>query len=132
MGNRICNKKNREYIDQKQDNKLTEGRGDIGDRSTNLTRLIGAEAVSKRNFIYEGTLYVTEDGETFDKFRNKNSTTNILQAKNMDRSRTRRPPDHKRGKTSEILQQNSYQSGNNKTIRRVCTRSKILAVNQKI
>lgn len=67
MGNRICNQKSREYIDQKQDNKFTKGRGDIGDRSTNLTKLIGAEAVSRRNFKYEGTLYVTEDGETFDK-----------------------------------------------------------------
>lgn len=67
MGNRIRNQKNREYIDQKQDNKFTEGRGDIGDRSTNLIKLIGAEAVSKRNFRYEGTFYVTEDGETFDK-----------------------------------------------------------------
>lgn len=66
MGNGIRNQKNREYIDQKQD-KITYGRGDIGDRSTNLTKLIGAEAVSKRNFRYEGTFYVTEDGETFDK-----------------------------------------------------------------
>lgn len=67
MGNGICDQKNREDIDQKQDNKFTKGRGDIGDRSTNLTKLIGAEAVSKRNFRYEGTFYVTEDGETFDK-----------------------------------------------------------------
>lgn len=67
MGNGIRNQKNREYIDQKQDNKITNGRGDIGDRSTNLIKLIGAEAVSKRNFKYEGTFYVTEDGETFDK-----------------------------------------------------------------
>lgn len=67
MGNGIRNQKNREYIDQKQDNKFTEGRGDIGDRSTNLIKLIGVEAVSKRNFKYEGTFYVTEDGETFDK-----------------------------------------------------------------
>ena len=67
MGNGIYNQKNREYIDQKQDNKITRGRGDIGDRSTNLTKLIGVEAVSKRNFRYEGTFYVTEDGETFDK-----------------------------------------------------------------
>lgn len=67
MGNGIRNQKNREYIDQKQDNKFTKGRGDIGDRSTNLINLIGAEAVSKRNFRYEGTFYVTEDGETFDK-----------------------------------------------------------------
>lgn len=67
MGNRICNQKNRKYIDTKQDNNACRGRGDIGDRSTNLTKLIGAEAVSKRNFKYEGTFYVTEDGETFDK-----------------------------------------------------------------
>ena len=67
MGNGIRNQKNREYIDQKQDNKFSKGRGDIGDRSTNLTKLIGAEAVSKRDFRYEGTFYVTEDGETFDK-----------------------------------------------------------------
>lgn len=67
MGNGIRNQKSREYIDQKQDNKITKGRGDIGDRSTNLIKLIGAEAVSKRDFRYEGTFYVTEDGETFDK-----------------------------------------------------------------
>ena len=67
MGNRIRNQKNREYINQKQDNKFTKGRGDIGDRSTNLTKLIGAEAVSRRNFRYEGTFYVTEEGETFDR-----------------------------------------------------------------
>ena len=67
MGNGIRNQKNREYIDQKQDNKITKGRGDIGDRSSNLTKLIGAKTVSKRNFRYEGTFYVTEDGETFDK-----------------------------------------------------------------
>ncbi len=67
MGNGIRNQENREYTDQKQDNKITKGRGDIGDRSTNLVKLIGAEAVSKRNFRYEGTFYVTKDGETFDK-----------------------------------------------------------------
>ena len=67
MGNGIRNQKNREYIDQKQDNKFTICRGDIGDRSTNLTRLIGAERVSRRDFKYEGTYYVTEDGETYDK-----------------------------------------------------------------
>ena len=29
--------------------------------------LIGAERVSRREFKYEGTYYVTEDGEVFDK-----------------------------------------------------------------
>lgn len=67
MENRIYGQKNRGYIDQKQDNETTKGRGDIGDRSTNLIKLIGAEAVSRRDFRYEGTFYVTEDGETFDK-----------------------------------------------------------------
>lgn len=67
MGNGIRNQKSREYNDQKQNNKITKGRGDIGDRSTNLTKLIGTKTVSKRNFRYEGTFYVTEDGETFDK-----------------------------------------------------------------
>lgn len=67
MGNGICNQKIREYIDQKQDNKFSKGRGNIGDRSTNLTKLIGAKTVSRRDFRYEGTFYVTEDGETFDK-----------------------------------------------------------------
>lgn len=67
MGNGVCNQKDREYIDQKQDNKFSKERGDIGDRSTNLVKLIGAERVSRRDFKYEGTFYVTEDGETFDK-----------------------------------------------------------------
>lgn len=67
MGNGICDQKSREYTDAKQNNKAYECRGDIGDRSTNLARLIGVEAVCKQNFEYEGTFYVTEDGETFDK-----------------------------------------------------------------
>lgn len=67
MENRICDKENGRHIDAKQNNKAYECRGDIGDRSTNLVRLIGAERVSRRDFKYEGTYYVTEDGETFDK-----------------------------------------------------------------
>lgn len=30
-------------------------------------KLIGADNVSRRNFKYEGTYYVTEDGEVYDK-----------------------------------------------------------------
>lgn len=30
-------------------------------------KLIGADNVSRRNFKYEGTCYVTEDGELYDK-----------------------------------------------------------------
>lgn len=67
MGNRICNQKAGGYTETKQNTEPYRNRGDIGDRSTNLIKLIGAEAVSKRNFRYEGTFYVTEDGETFDK-----------------------------------------------------------------
>ena len=67
MGNRICNQKNREHIDAEQNNKAYRGRGDIGDRSTSLVELIGVERVSRQDFRYEGTFYVTEDGETYDK-----------------------------------------------------------------
>lgn len=67
MGNRICDQKNRGYIDAEQNCKAYGNRGDIGDRSSNLTKLIGADRVSRQNFQYEGTYYVTEDGETYDK-----------------------------------------------------------------
>lgn len=67
MGSRICNQKNREYTRAEQDYEASRGRGDIGDRSSNLVRLIGADRVSRRNFKYEGTYYVTEDGQVFDK-----------------------------------------------------------------
>lgn len=66
MGNRICNQKNREYIDTKQNYKACSARGDIGDRSDNLTKLIGIERVIRQDFGYEGTTYVTEDGEIYD------------------------------------------------------------------
>lgn len=67
MGSRICNQKNGRYTATEQDYETFEDRGYIGDRSSNLVRLIGADRVSRRNFKYEGTYYVTEDGETFDK-----------------------------------------------------------------
>lgn len=67
MGSRICNQKNGGHTDTAQDHKTSEGRGDIGDRSSNLVRLIGADRVSRRNFKYEGTYYVTKDGEVYDK-----------------------------------------------------------------
>lgn len=66
MGNRICNQKNREYTNTKQNYKAYKPRGGIGDRSANLTRLIGVERVIRQNFGYEGTYYVTEDGELYD------------------------------------------------------------------
>lgn len=66
MGSRICNQKDRRYPDEKQNYKAYRNRGGIGDRSNNLVKLIGIERVSQRDFEYEGTFYVTEDGETFD------------------------------------------------------------------
>lgn len=66
MGNRICNQKNRKYTDTEQNFKAYKNRGGIGDRSNNLTNLIGLERVVRQDFGYEGTYYVTEDGETYD------------------------------------------------------------------
>lgn len=66
MGNRIYNQETGRYPEEKQ-NAESCGKGDIGSRSRNLVRLIGAERVSRREFQYEGTYYVTEDGETYDK-----------------------------------------------------------------
>lgn len=67
MENRNCNQKVGKHINTKQNTDTYRNRGCIGDRSTNLIKLIGAERVSRRDFKYEGTYYVTEDGETFDK-----------------------------------------------------------------
>lgn len=67
MENRVWDQKVGRRIDAKQNTDTNRGRGDIGDRSSNLIKLIGAERVSRRNFKYEGTYYVTEDGEVYDK-----------------------------------------------------------------
>lgn len=66
MGNRICNQKNRRYIDSEQNYKAYRDRGGIGDRASSLPELIGVERVVRQDFGYEGTYYVTEDGETYD------------------------------------------------------------------
>lgn len=66
MGSRICNQKDRKHPNAKQDFKAYKNRGGIGDRANNLVKLIGAERVSRRNYEYEGTYYMTEDGETYD------------------------------------------------------------------
>lgn len=66
MGDRICNQKNREHIKAKQNLRAYKDRGGIGDRASNLTELIGVERTCRREFQYEGTYYVTEDGETYD------------------------------------------------------------------
>lgn len=67
MENRDGNQEVGKRINTKQNTNTNRGRGDIGDRSSNLVKLIGAERVSRRNFKYEGTYYVTEDGELYDK-----------------------------------------------------------------
>lgn len=67
MENRVCNQEVGRRINAKQNTDTNRGRGNIGDRSDNLIKLIGAERVSRRNFKYEGTYYVTEDGEVYDK-----------------------------------------------------------------
>lgn len=69
MENRVWDQEPRKRVNTKQNTDTNKRRGDIGDRSSNLVKLIGAERVSRRNFKYEGTYYVTEDGELYDKER---------------------------------------------------------------
>lgn len=63
MANRIWNQKAGRDISTKQNYDASRGRQAIGNRGNNLVKLIGAERVSRRNFKYEGTYYITEDGE---------------------------------------------------------------------
>ena len=67
MENRIWNQEVGRRINAKQNTDTYPTGGAIGDRSSNLVKLIGADNVSRRNFKYEGTYYVTEDGELYDK-----------------------------------------------------------------
>lgn len=67
MENRVWNQKSGRRVKTKQNTDTYPTGGAIGDRSTNLVKLIGADNVSRRNFKYEGTYYVTEDGELYDK-----------------------------------------------------------------
>lgn len=66
MGSRICNQKSREHTGEEQNYKAYKNRGGIGDRASSLTELIGFKRVTRKDFGYEGTYYVTEDGETYD------------------------------------------------------------------
>lgn len=66
MENRIRNQKSGRRVETKQNNNTYPTGEAIGDRSSNLVKLIGADNVSRRNFKYEGTYYVTEDGELYD------------------------------------------------------------------
>lgn len=67
MENGIWNQKSRRRIKTEQNTGTYPTGGAIGGRSSNLVKLIGADNVSRRNFKYEGTYYVTEDGELYDK-----------------------------------------------------------------
>lgn len=67
MENRVWNQESRRRVKTKQNTSTYHASGAIGDRSSNLVKLIGADNVSRRNFKYEGTFYVTEDGELHDK-----------------------------------------------------------------
>lgn len=67
MENRIRNQKSRGRVKTKQNTNTDHASRAIGDRSSNLVKLIGADNVSRRNFKYAGTYYVTEDGELYDK-----------------------------------------------------------------
>ena len=67
MGNGIFNPKAGGHTDTEQNTEASRNRGAIGSRSNNLVNLIGAERVSRRSFKYEGTYYITEDGEIYDK-----------------------------------------------------------------
>lgn len=67
MENRVWNQESRRRVKTKQNTDTYPTGGAIGGRSSNLVKLIGADNVSLRNFKYEGTCYVTEDGELYDK-----------------------------------------------------------------
>ena len=66
MGSRINNQKGRKHPNAKQNFKAYKHRGGIGERAENLVELIGRERVVRQDFGYEGTYYVTEDGETYE------------------------------------------------------------------
>lgn len=72
MENRVWNQKAGRDINTKQNTTTSRQRGSIGDRNNNLIKLIGAERVYRRNFKYEGTYYITENGEIYDKEYVKN------------------------------------------------------------
>lgn len=67
MENGVWNQKSRRHVKTEQNTDTYHTGGAIGSRSSNLVKLIGADNVSRRNFKYEGTYYVTEDGELCDK-----------------------------------------------------------------
>lgn len=67
MENRVWNQESGRRVKTKQNTDTYPTGGTVGSRSSNLVKLIGADNVSRRNYKYEGTYYVTEDGELYDK-----------------------------------------------------------------
>lgn len=66
MENRIWNQEYRRRVKTEQNTDTYDARANIGDRSSNIVKLIGADRVSRRDYGYEGTYYMTENGEIFD------------------------------------------------------------------
>lgn len=66
MEHRVWNQESRRRVKTEQNTDANRERGGIGDRSNNLVKLIGVERVVRQNYGYEGTYYVTEDGELYD------------------------------------------------------------------
>lgn len=66
MENRIWDQEYRRRVKTEQNTNTYDARADIGDRSSNLVKLIGADRVSRRDYGYEGTYYMTENGEIYD------------------------------------------------------------------
>lgn len=66
MENRIWDQECRRRIKTEQNTDTYNARGNIGDRSSNLVKLIGANRVSRRDYRYEGTYYLTKNGEVYD------------------------------------------------------------------
>ena len=66
MENRVWNQESRRRVKTKQNTDTYPTRGAIGDRADNLVELIGTERVSRRDYKYEGTYYITKNGEVYD------------------------------------------------------------------
>lgn len=66
MGSRIWNQEVRRHPNTKQNTEAYNKR-EVRARAHNLVELIGADRVSRREYRYVGTYYVTEDGEVYDK-----------------------------------------------------------------
>ena len=66
MGNRICNQKTRKHPNTEQNTEAYNKREAVT-KSQNQVELIGADRVSRQEYKYEGTYYVTEEGEVYDK-----------------------------------------------------------------